>query len=111
MPPRARDRSGKKPYIPPNATEEEKRLWSKKPIAKEQDLHPMHAIYGKGCIPAIRPRLERGDLRAIGFHSEIRLRVVEPDEVDRFDPDHLSFFNMNTPDDFQDARNVGTDGA
>ncbi len=104
--PRAKDRSGKGPYIPPDATEEEKALWLTRPIARETDLQPMHAVYSKQCMPVIRAHLANGDYRAIGFHDDVRLRVVEEDEINRFDPQHLSFFNMNTPDDWGQAQAI-----
>ncbi len=76
-------------------------------LAKEIDLHPMHAVYSKRCLAAIEERLRAGDLRAIGFHDAVRVRVVEPDEVDRFDPKHLSFINVNTPEDLSVAASLG----
>ena len=44
-------------------------------------------------------RLRADDLRLISFHDAVRVRVVDAGEVDRFDPKHLSFFNVNTPED------------
>ena len=73
-------------------------------LAKQVDLHPTHAVYSKTCLPAMQARLLAGDLRLIGFHDKVRVRVVEPAEVDRFDPQHLSFFNANTPADWEVAR-------
>ncbi len=58
--------------------------WVDRPIAKEVDLHPMHAVYSKSCLAPIEERLLAGDLRAIGFHNAVRVRVVEAAEVDRF---------------------------
>jgi molybdopterin-guanine dinucleotide biosynthesis protein A len=34
------------------------------------------------------------------------LRVVEPDEISRVDPQGLSFFNVNTPDDLAQAEKI-----
>ena len=64
----------------------------------------MHAVYSKSCVPAIQTRLLQNDLRAIGFFDLVRVHVVEPAEVDRFDPQHQSFFNANTPEDLETAR-------
>ncbi len=75
------------------------------PIAKERDLHPMHAIYSKRCLAPIQARLRAGDLRLIGFHDSVRVRTVES-EVDRFDPEHWSFFNVNTPEDLELASSI-----
>ena len=95
--PRAEDLVSKPPH--PNAPRKTRRL-----LAKQVDLHPMHAVYAKTCLPVMHARLRDGDLRLIGFHDDVRVRVVEPAEVDRFDPQHLSFFNANTPEDLEVAR-------
>ena len=75
-------------------------------FAKEIDLHPLHAVYSKRCLPAIEERLHADDLRAISFHDAVRVRVVEPAEVERFDPKHLSFINVNTPEDLKLANAI-----
>jgi molybdenum cofactor guanylyltransferase len=104
--PRAREESGRAPRSPdPAAPLREKSPRAvDRPIAKEISLHPMHAVYSRDCVPAMQTRLLQNDLRAIGFHDLVRVRVVEPSEVDRFDPRHLSFFNANTPEDLETAR-------
>ena len=104
--PRAEDQSGKAPRFPDrDGATTRKRAWpADRPIAKETNLHPMHAIYSRNCSAAMQTRLRENDLRAIGFHDLVRVRVVEAAEVDRFDPQHLSFFNANTPQDLEAAR-------
>jgi molybdenum cofactor guanylyltransferase len=64
-------------------------------------LEPLHAIYGQACLPAMARLLERGQRQIIAFFHEVRVRYVEEDEVDRFDPQHLSFLNVNTPEDWE----------
>jgi molybdopterin-guanine dinucleotide biosynthesis protein A len=103
--PRAQDPSGKTPRsLRGDKPAGERRVYgADRPIAKESNLHPMHAVYSKSCLPAIEARLLQNDLRAVGFLDSVRVRVVESDEVDRFDLQHLSFFNANTPEDLQFA--------
>lgn len=76
------------------------------PLAKEKDLHPMHAVYSRNCLPAIEKHMQTDDLRLIGFLREVRTYIVEADQVNRFDPRHLSFFNANTPEDYELARSL-----
>lgn len=73
------------------------------PLAKERDLHPMHAIYSKKCLAPMEQKIRLDDLRLIGFYDQVRVRTVGPTEVDQFDPGHWSFFNVNTPDDLEIA--------
>jgi len=69
-------------------------------------LEPLCAVYGPACGPAIERRLERGDLKAISFHDDVRVGILSIDQVRRFgDPDEL-FFNVNTPDDLERAEAV-----
>jgi molybdopterin-guanine dinucleotide biosynthesis protein A len=69
-------------------------------------LEPLHAIYSKGCLKPIDRLLARGGLKIIDFFSEVRVRYVEKDEVDIFDPQHLSFFNVNTPNDLEEVKKL-----
>ncbi len=74
--------------------------------AKEHLLHPLHAVYAKSCLEPMRDLLEKGDLRIISFYPRVRVRYVEEGEIDVFDPEHLSFFNINTPADLRRAEGL-----
>jgi molybdenum cofactor guanylyltransferase len=95
--PRAKDPSGKSKRAP--------RFHDL--IAREIDLHPLHAIYAKSCMEPIRARLTADDLRIIGFLDSVRVRTVEQEDIDRYDPRHLSFFNLNTPEAIEIASHYG----
>ena len=80
------------------------------PLAREQDvvipqigglLEPLHAIYSQACRPAMGRLLERGRRQIVAFFHEVRVRYVKQAEIDRFDPLHLSFINVNTPQDWE----------
>jgi len=74
--------------------------------AKEHLLHPLHAIYAKSCLEPMKDLLEGGDLRIISFYPRVRVRYVEKGEIDIFDPEHLSFFNINTLADLRRAEGL-----
>lgn len=78
--------------------------------AREEHLHPLHAIYSKRCLEPIEELLDKGDLRIIAFFPQVRVRYVEQEEIDPFDPQHLSFFNINTPADVERAKAMIADG-
>jgi molybdopterin-guanine dinucleotide biosynthesis protein A len=67
-------------------------------------LEPLHAIYSKSCLEPIERLLARGGLKIIDFFSEVRVRYIEEEDVDIFDPQHLSFFNVNTPSDLEEMK-------
>ena len=67
---------------------------------------PTHALYSRRCIPAISQRLQAGQLKAAGFLDLVRVRYVDEREARRFDPELLSFFNVNHPDDLARAIDI-----
>lgn len=79
-----------------------------RPTAKDAHLHPLHAIYAKTCLAPMEQAIRRGDLRLISFHAGLRIRHISAAEVERFDPQHLSLFNVNTPQDLEYARQLVT---
>ena len=70
------------------------------------EYEPLHAVYSKGCLPALEAALQRGQRRMISFFPSLNLRTVEQEEIDRLDPEGLSFFNVNTPEDLRKAERI-----
>ena len=67
-------------------------------------LEPLHAVYRRDtCLPVIGTVLKAGRLKMIGWLSQVNIQVVQPEEVARFDPYGLAFWNLNTPDEFRQA--------
>ena len=71
---------------------------------------PTHAAYSKACLPHIERRLEAGRLKIAGFFEDVRVQYVQDAEVNRFDADLLSFFNINRPEDLERAITLASDG-
>jgi molybdopterin-guanine dinucleotide biosynthesis protein A len=71
------------------------------------DLYePLHAVYSLTCIPAIQTLFDQHKKAIIKIFPYVNVRFVEPAEIDRFDPRHLSFFNVNTPEDLERAKQI-----
>ncbi len=64
---------------------------------------PTHALYSTACLPHIETRLQANDLKISGFFEGVRVRYLEEGEVRQFDPELLSFFNVNSPEDLARA--------
>lgn len=64
----------------------------------------LHAIYSKNCLEPIRARLDADRLKVIGFYDDVRVRYIDEPEYAPFDPDGLSFSNVNTPEELEEAR-------
>ena len=71
---------------------------------------PTHAIYSKACLPHIERRLQASDLKIARFFDDVRVSYLPENEVDRWDPDHLSFFNVNTQEDLDRAEELVAQG-
>jgi molybdopterin-guanine dinucleotide biosynthesis protein A len=72
-------------------------------------IEPLHAVYSRDCLPAIREQIESSQLQIRVFLDKVRVRYVEEAEIDRFDPRHLSFYNVNTPDDLTKAQEIAAE--
>jgi molybdopterin-guanine dinucleotide biosynthesis protein A len=60
---------------------------------------PLHAFYRRTCIPAVERLLDRGGRRFVDFLPEVRVRYVPQEEIERFDPEGRSFWNVNSEED------------
>lgn len=69
-------------------------------------LEPMCGCYGPGCGPAIAASFDAGDLRAVSFHSRIKLGILSPEQVRACGDPALMFFNVNTPADLAEANQL-----
>ena len=74
--------------------------------AKDLDMHPLHAVYRRSCLPAIRAAIDRGDRRLNAFFADVRVRYFGADEIRPHDPDLRSLLNVNTPDDLRQAERL-----
>lgn len=69
-------------------------------------VEPLCAVYGPACAGAIARRLDDEDLRAVGFHEDVRVGYLPLDTVTRFGDPETLFFNVNTPDDLARAEEL-----
>ena len=72
-------------------------------------FEPLHAVYSKNCIEPAESIIRQGEKVIIELFNYVRVRYVEAAEIDRFDPEHLSFFNINTKEDLEKARKIAAD--
>jgi molybdopterin-guanine dinucleotide biosynthesis protein A len=66
---------------------------------------PLCAVYGRSCLPAIRRRLQAGDLKMTGFWPEVRVRRVLEDELRDLGDPATMFHNVNQPSDLTSRPN------
>ncbi len=75
----------------------------------ENEVEPLCAVYSKTCLTHIQELLEQNDLRIDRLFGVVKVRYVEEDEINSFDPEHLSFFNVNNQADLDRARELAAE--
>jgi molybdopterin-guanine dinucleotide biosynthesis protein A len=71
-------------------------------------LHPMHALYGKRCLPALEQMIRNRHLKIqeLVSHASLRVQYVTEADLLTIDPSGRSFHNVNTPEDLEAARSL-----
>jgi len=70
---------------------------------------PLHAVYRRSCLAEMERHLSAGRLSIWRVLEELSTRYVGEQECRALDPDLLSFFNLNTPDDLAQANRLAAD--
>ncbi len=69
-------------------------------------VEPLQAVYAKSCLAPIKRMIKQDKLSVSQLFRLVKTRYVETEEIERFDPKHLSFFNVNTKADLKRAREL-----
>ncbi len=70
----------------------------------ENGYEPFHALYRRDtCIPPIEAALDAKKWKVISWFDAVKTHALGPKETARFNPDGLTFWNLNTPEDFAKA--------
>jgi molybdopterin-guanine dinucleotide biosynthesis protein A len=69
-------------------------------------IEPLHAVYDRNTLGPIEKLLVQGVLMVSRLFDTVPVRYVEREEIERWDPHHLSFFNINTVADLRQARKI-----
>jgi len=90
----------------------------------ENGLQPLCAVYARACLPSIEHQLRQASaaapedtgetpgrvlnqgLKILNFYDRVRVRKISEARLRRADPELLSFFNVNTPEDFALAAKI-----
>lgn len=77
-------------------------------IAKsEEGYEPLHAVYRREtCLPAIEAAIDADHWKVIAWFPQVNVRVLTSDELKRYDPTGLAFWNVNTPEEFIEAEKI-----
>ncbi len=65
---------------------------------------PLHAVYSKSVLPAIKANLDQKKLKITQFFDQVSVRFIEREEIEQFDKNGRSFSNINTPEELEEAK-------
>jgi molybdopterin-guanine dinucleotide biosynthesis protein A len=73
----------------------------------EEGYEPIHALYRREtCLPAIESAINADMWKVIAWFPNVKVRVFTSEELKRYDPDGLAFWNVNTPEEFAEAERL-----
>lgn len=69
-------------------------------------LHPMHALYGKACLPVVERMIHARELKIQRMVNDpaLTVRYVTETDLATIDAAGRSFYNVNSPEDLAAAR-------
>jgi molybdopterin-guanine dinucleotide biosynthesis protein A len=67
---------------------------------------PLHAVYKKTCAGYTEKLLQKDVLLIRKLYEAAVTRFISNDEINKYDPDHLSLFNINTRADLEFANKL-----
>ncbi len=69
-----------------------------------EGLEPFHAIYRREtCLPPLVAAIQADKWRVDSWFAQVKMHTFTLEEIARYDPQLLSFRNVNTPEDLQNA--------
>lgn len=64
-------------------------------------MEPLHALYNKRCIKAMKELIFKKEFQTIKAFSSINVRFVEEEAIKQFDPELKTFMNVNRQDELE----------
>lgn len=69
-------------------------------------MEPLCAVYSKRCLKPVENNLIQKNLRIKDFFEKVKVKKLPENILRERDPDLISFFNINTPDDLARAEEI-----
>ena len=77
-------------------------------IPRSDDYYePLHAVYRRDtCLPAIEAAIEEDKWKVIAWFPQVKVHTLSLDDIHKYDPSGLAFWNVNTPEEFAEAERI-----
>lgn len=66
---------------------------------KENAYEPLHAIYSRRCLPAVKQAVEQNKKRIVSFFPQVKVKTISFEELAAVGDPFLAFKNVNTKED------------
>jgi molybdopterin-guanine dinucleotide biosynthesis protein A len=71
-----------------------------------QGLQPLCSVYSRQCLKPITQQLEKHELKIDRIFNRLRTQKIPESVLRKKDPDLISFYNINTPEDLARAEEM-----
>ena len=71
-----------------------------------EGLEPLCSVYSNHCLKPITRQLEKQELKINQVFQKLRIKKLSEKILRRHDPDLISFYNINTPEDLAKAQQM-----
>ena len=69
-------------------------------------IEPLFAVYSRKCLQTVQGALEQNRLKIRDIFKRLKVKEVQETFLREKDPDLISFFNINTPEDLEQANRM-----
>jgi molybdopterin-guanine dinucleotide biosynthesis protein A len=76
------------------------------PRSEDGRLQPLCALYARSCLTEVISLIESGEAKPRALFPRVRTRIVEWSEISSLPGAELLFFDMNTPESYEQARTL-----
>lgn len=76
------------------------------PETSDGYFEPLCAVYAKTCVGPVEAQLTQKKFKISNLFNYVRTKAIAPEILRSGDPELISFFNVNTPEDLINAESI-----
>lgn len=70
---------------------------------------PLFAVYSKRCLQVIEDQVQQGAMKISRLYGRVKVKKIPEERLREVDPELISFFNINTDEDWQRSQSLEKD--
>jgi molybdopterin-guanine dinucleotide biosynthesis protein A len=73
-------------------------------------IEPLHALYRvESCLPLVKRAIDDDLWKMVSWHAQAQIKILDPVLTRKITRSKHTFFNLNTPEDFQEAESIAAE--